>query len=407
MAKVLTQAALDALKPSDRRQEVPDAKVGGLYYVLQPSGKASWAYRCRVNGKTAKVTLGQSPAISLAKARGLARKAAADIADGIDPRAKKRAAKAEAAEPALDLIENVVEAYVERYAKRQTRERSWKETERLLKREVVGEWRGRRLSSIKRPEIYALLDRIVDRAPIVACRVRVVFHHMGEWAVERALIETNPARGIKPPAVEGSRDRVLTDAEIQALWTATEALGYPFGPLVRMLLLCGQRLRETAHMQWSEIDFAAKTWALPGLRSKNGVANEVPLAPQALAILEGVPRFEGSPFVFTLGGDRPLNDFTRAKHRLDALLPAMPHWVLHDLRRTCASGMAGLAIAPHVVEAVLNHRTGTIKGVAAVYNKYNYASEKRAALARWANHVEPPVAGEEADNVLELIKARG
>jgi integrase len=413
MAKVLTQAALDALKHTDKRQEIPDAKVAGLYYIVQkkPSVSRSWAYRYRLLGAPAKLTLGRYPALDLPSARNLARRAAVDLVNGVDPRAKKRAAKAEAREPALDLIERVVEAYIERYAKRQTRERSWKETERLLKREVVGQWRGRRLSSIKRPDIHALLDRIVDRAPIVACRVRVVLHHMGEWAVERGLIETNPARGIKPPAIEASRDRVLDDGELLALWAATEATGYPFGPLVRMLLLCSQRLRETAHMQWGEVDFVTKTWSLPAQRSKNGLANHVPLSPQVLAILESLPRFEGSPFVFTLGGARPINDFSKAKHRLDALmltkLPALPRWTLHDLRRTCASGMAELTVAPHVVEAVLNHRTGVIKGVAAVYNKYNYASEKRAALERWAARIEALASGMAAENVVVFSKAKG
>jgi Arm DNA-binding domain len=170
MAKVLTQVALDALKPTDKRREIPDAKVAGLNFILQPSGKASWAYRYPFAGKTAKLTLGPSPAIGLATARDLARKSAADVASGVDPRAKKKAAKAEARQPALDLIENVVSAYIDRYARRHTRERSWRQTERLLVRGIVSPWGKRRLSEIRRPEIVALLDPMADRAPTVANR---------------------------------------------------------------------------------------------------------------------------------------------------------------------------------------------------------------------------------------------
>jgi integrase len=411
VAKVLTQVALDALKPSDQRREVPDAKVAGLNFILQPSGKASWAFRFRFGGRTAKLTFGPYPVLGLAAARDLARKAAAELANGVDPRAKKAEAR-EAAESKLDQIETVVAAFVKRYAMKRTRENSWRETERLLTREVVGEWKGRRLSSIKRAEIHAMLDRIVDRpAPVTANRTFAVLRQLCAWAMERGLIDFSPCAGVKAPAAEQSRDRVLSDEEIVAAWKAFDTVGYPFGDLAKLLLLTSQRLREVASAPWSEFDLEGKVWHLPKERTKNGVSHEIPLSEAVLRILGPLPRIEAgggqAAFLFTANGRKPIDDFHKGKRRIDALLPALPRWTYHDLRRSAASGMAGLGIAPHIVEAVLNHRSGTIRGVARIYNRFDYRIEKAAALTRWADHVERLVSGAPADNVVELATVRG
>jgi integrase len=409
MAKILTQAALDALKPADRRREIPDAKASGLHFVLQPSGAASWAYRYRYASKTKKLTLGSYPLLGLAAARNRTAKARASLADGVDPAGAKRAAKAAArgavtADP--DLFETIVDSFIERYAKKQTRERTWRETERLLKREVVPAWRGRLIDAIRRPHVVALLDPISDRAPVVANRTLRALHKLFAWTIERGLIETNPCAGVRPPSKETSRERTLDDGELRALWTASEGLGYPTAPLVRMLLLTGARLREVSEMGWSEVDLSARVWTLPRERAKNGVEHQIPLAPQALAILESLPHFERCDYVFTVNARAPAVGFHRWKKQLDALmaakLPALAPWVLHDLRRSCASHMAGLGVAPHIVEAVLNHRSGTVSGIARVYNRFNYAGEKRVALELWAAHVERIATGAEVENVLEF-----
>ena len=172
MAKVLTQATLDALKPSDKRREIPDAKATGLYHVIQPSGARSWAYRYKVGQTSRKLTLGPYPLISLAMARDKARKAAVERIEGVDPAAAKQAAKAaarEALKPKFD-FEAFVDSFVTRYLQRQTRETTWREAERLLKREAVPAWRGRDPATIQRRDVVALLDPIADRAPVVANR---------------------------------------------------------------------------------------------------------------------------------------------------------------------------------------------------------------------------------------------
>ena len=419
MAKDLTVKALESLKPGAARREVPDGHTRGLFYVLQPTGAASWAYRYRFAGKPKKLTIGTYPAIDIKAARELASEAAKAVARGDDPAATKQAGKIaarEATHEAQDLLDSVVEAFITRYAQKQTKEKSWRETKRLLDNEVVGAWRGRRLSAIGRADVHDLLDKIVDRgAPIVANRTLAAFRRMCGWAVERGIIDASPCDRVKAPASEKSRDRVLSDEELRLAWEAFEKTGWPFGPHAQLLLLTGSRLREVAEMRWQEIDLAAKTWTIPKERSKNGVAHEIPLSSAALQILESLPRIDGGNgapgFVFTPTGRAPLSGFSRAKEQFDAAILdatraakiAEPeHWTIHDLRRTAASGMAGLGIAPHVFEAVLNHKSGTIKGVAAVYNRYSYSAEKRAALEAWARALDAIVTGKPAGNVIKF-----
>jgi integrase len=371
-------------------------------------------------GKTKKLTLGPYPAIDLKVSRQMASEAAQALARGDDPAAAKQEAKMtarvaaveskRAAEPERDLIETVVASFMERYAKKQTREKSWRETERILAREVVEPWRGRRLSAIKRSDVHDLLDKIVDRgAPIVANRTLAALRRMCSWAVERGLVDVTPCEKVRAPAAETSRDRTLTDDEIRAAWAAFGRAGWPFGPLAQLLLVTGQRLREVGEARWREIDLAAKTWTIPKEHSKNGAAHEVPLSETALRILGSLPRIEAerqlAGFIFTTNGKTAVSGFSRAKVAFDKAMHS-DHWTFHDLRRTAASGMAGLGIAPHVVEAALNHKSGSIKGVAAVYNRYSYSAEKRAALEAWGRYLDGLVGGAPVGSVVELAKAR-
>jgi integrase len=206
------------------------------------------------------------------------------------------------------------------------------------------------------------------------------------WALDRGMIEVNPISGLKPPHKEQSRERVLSDEEIRTLWVAADAEGYPFGDALKFLILTGQRRGEVAAMRWSETDLDCRSWTIPAMRSKNGQSHEVPLSPPALRLLRSLPRFLGSDWVFTTNGKSPISGFGRFKRRLQST--AGPEtWRIHDIRRTVASGMARIGIEPHVVEKVLNHKSGIISGVAAVYNRYLYGTEKRNALERWADQL--------------------
>ena len=248
------------------------------------------------------------------------------------------------------------------------------------------------------------------------------------WAVERGIIETSPCDKLKAPAPEQPRDRVLSNEELRVAWAAFKRTGWPFGPMAHLLVLTGARLREVAEAKWSEIDLDKAIWTIPKERAKNGVAHEVPLSAMAIGILEGLPLIGSGKrapgYIFTTTGNTPISGFSRAKDQFDAAIlealrqsaaergedveevKAPERWTLHDLRRTAASGMAALGIAPHVVEAVLNHRSGVIKGVSAVYNKYSYGAEKKIALEAWGRCIEALTSGKPANNVVELASVR-
>ena len=393
--RIKSDLTIKSLPRPEKRREHPDDRISGLYLVLQPSGAKSWAVRYRVDGTPKKLTLGSYPAVDLATARKRAQEAIGEVAGGVDPSARKMAAREarRAEQSTVDRVEAVVALFVERYLKRSAGPGWAREAERLLKVEVVPKLGAMRLGDVKRADIHGLLDSIVDRnhgTPYTANRTLAILRRMCNWAIERELIAASPVDKIKPRKGEVERDRVLTDDEIRLAWGAFGSVGWPFGDIAKLLLLTGTRRDEIAEGRWSEIDLAAKTWTIVKERSKNGVAHEIPLSDTAVRILQGLPRIgeKKDGFIFTTTGATPVSGFSRAKAAVDkATGPFDDPWVLHDLRRTVASGMAGLGIAPHVVEAVLNHRSGTIRGVAAVYNRYNYAAEKRDALDKWAARV--------------------
>ncbi len=409
VSKTLTVKALDNIKPSSTRREVPDGGLPGLYLVVQPSGATSWAVRYRINGTPKKVTLGTYPAISLPDARSLARKALVAVSEGRDPSEERKAAKRAAREAVRDDIESVVSSFIERYAKLHTKPGSAEQTERLLRKEVVGAWRGRPVGTITRRDVILLLDQIVDRgAPVTANRVLAATRRMFRWAMERGLVDATPTEGIRAPSAEKARDRVLSDNEVGRVWVASDAIGWPFGSFIKMLVLTGQRRDEVAAMSWSELDLDNGLWTLPAERSKNGYAHVVPLAPAAVAILRNLPVVlhgaRPSPFVFTTTGATHISGYSRAKAALDAAMLArlkkeaadrgedpdeveLQPWRFHDLRRTMASGMARLGVSIHVVEKLLNHVSGTFGGIVGVYQRHDFAEEKLSAVNAWCYHV--------------------
>jgi integrase len=436
MSKALTDAALTRLKPAaGKRREVPDGLMTGLYFVIQPSGARSWAVRYRAAGAPKKLTLGTYPALGLDDARTEAQAALLAAKRGADPAAAKAEHKrAERSGETADRLgfDAVARRYLSRDAKKN---RSWLETARLLGLKpgaegsedpktfvsipggIVADWADRMISEIKRGEIIERLDAIVDRgAPIAANRTLAALRRLFNWTVERGLLEVSPCSAVKAPSPEISRDRVLSDDEVRWAWQAAGGMGYPFGPIVKLLLLTGQRRDEVAGMSEHELDGAV--WTIPGARAKNRQQHAVPLAPTSVAIIGTAPKIKGAAkLVFTTTGESAVSGWSRAKANLDAAMTqiarketgdadlTIPAWTLHDLRRTAASGMARLGIAVHVVEKLLNHRSGTIKGVAAVYNRHSYWDERVAAAGAWASYLDHLVSGQPMGNVRQLRTA--
>jgi integrase len=207
------------------------------------------------------------------------------------------------------------------------------------------------------------------------------------WAARRGMVAGNPFQGLPIAAGSEARDRVLTDAEVGAVWRAAGAMGWPFGPVVRLLLLTAQRRDEVAHMRWGEVAPDLAVWFIPKERLKSGRAHVVHLAPEARAVLAGVPRLDGRDLVFSTNGLRPVSGFTKAKERLDRL-SGVAGWRLHDIRRTAVSWMAGNGFSPMVADLVLAHATRTgLTTVGRVYQHAEMLPERRAALRAWARHV--------------------
>jgi len=419
MAKVLTAKAVDAMKPIAIRQEIADGGLPGLYLIIQPKrerhGKElppvmSWAVRYRFDGKPKKHTIGSYPAYSLAQAREEAGKALRAVSEVRDPAVEKAARKARK----LDLVEDAIDEFIQRHVEKENRPNTIRERKRLFEKEVKPKWRGRNMRTITRLEIIQFIDKTADRAPVLANRLLALLRKFFAWAVERDILEVSPMnKKIRPPGQETTRDRILTDDEIRLLLLAADKQGYPFGPMVKMLLITGQRRSEVADAEWAEMEIGGndQLWVIPPERSKNRKEHFVPLASLMLSIIEALPRIKPSDddktkpvYLFTTSGTTPVSGFSKAKTLLDATILEIARkeatergedpktveiepWTFHDLRRTAASGMARLSVPVHVVEAVLNHRSGSIKGVAAVYNRYDYAEEKRAALTAWADAV--------------------
>jgi integrase len=231
-----------------------------------------------------------------------------------------------------------------------------------------------------------------------------VLSKMFAWLIRDRRVTANPCASVARPEIPGSRDRVLTNSEIGDFWKAADSIDNPFATVLKLLLLTGCRLREVAEMRRDELSEDGGTWNLPGARTKNKKPHGVPLPPLARDILASVKRIEGCPYVFSTTGKSPVQGWSKIKDRVDAAMKPASPWVLHDLRRTAATGMAELGIAPHIVEAVLNHVSGARAGVAGTYNRAAYAPEKKAALERWGDHVDALVSGRKA-NVVTLREA--
>jgi integrase len=407
-ARLLTQAFIENVKATNRREEYPDTKAPGLRLVVQATAHKSFALRYYLAGRRRKYTL---DANGLADARKEAVAALAEISKGIDPATQKAAVKAARAVKPDDSrrIEKVVDEFVERYARRRTGD--WKETRRRLVKDVALRWQGRRIEVISKADIIRMLDDIVDRgASRGVNRIYASVRKFFNWCVERNIIETSPCAGLRKPAPDSSRDRVLSDAELALLWHAAGGLQFPYQQIIRLLALTGARRDEIASMRWSEIDFELRIFNLPKQRSKNGRAHSLPLSDSAVDILKGIPRFAGSGLLFSLTGKGPPTGWSVVKKKLDGAIAEInggeriPDFVIHDVRRSVASGMAALGIELHVIERVLNHVSGSFGGIVSVYQKHKFEDQMRDALDRWARHVERVVGGEAEGRVVELPK---
>jgi integrase len=382
----LTELAVKLMRPpASGRAEVFDTLLPSFGLRITAGGVKSWVVMTRVHGKLKRITLGRySDKLGVGEARDQARKVIADAQAGKAPvsgRARRHAIDG-------DTVRDVLGQFIARDQRGRGR-RSWREVERTLSRELAG-WMDRPIATIGRADVLALLDDVVDRgSPIAANRLLAHLRRMLNWTVGRGILAASPAAGVEAPGEERTRDRVLTPAELAAVWHAAGDLGWPFGQIVRLLIVTAQRRDEVAHMAWPDLDLERRLWTLPRELTKADRVHEVPLSDLAIEIIGDLPRL-GDGLLFPANRRRstnPVSGFSKAKARLDRL-SGVTGWRLHDLRRTAASEMARLGHPPHVVAAILNHSPGSTQGITAIYNRHRYGDEKRQALATWARELE-------------------
>ena len=386
MKKKLTEMAVGKLNPeAGKRLEVFDTLTPGLALRITEAGKKSWSVMYRVAGRgdggnrgaLRRMTLGAYPLIDLKAARDKAR-AAIDLADRGDDPADQR--KDELRQKGERVFEVICARFIELHAKAHTVK--WKDTERLLNTYVVPEWKSKPIDTLDRATAHELLDEIaMEHGTGAAREVRKHITKFFNWAVDRGLLTASPVAGMRRPELGYvARERVLTMDELKAIWAAADKMGYPFGPMVRLLILTAQRRAEIAGLR--------RDWLLPGQTAyevpasfyKTDRPQVVPLSAPALAIVEGLPKWNSGDFLLsTTAGKVPVSGFSKAKARLDKL-SKVEGWTLHDLRRSAATHMARLGIPQEHIERVLGH---AIEGVAGTYNRYSYLDEKRAALETW------------------------
>lgn len=395
--KRLTAVFVENLRSvNGSRVEYADEITKGLHLRIGNGGRKSWSVVYRVGGRKARMTLGTFPALSLAGARTAALAVIAKAQAGDDPVAERREKDARYDET----VEVIGRMWVEQHAK--LNNRSWHSQERQLELYVYPKFGRRAASSLKRRDIIDLIDEIAltgreqnanlplkigsRRKPqggnTAADNVLKVFRSVLNWALSKDKLTANPALGVRAPQKAKARERTLSDEEIKAVWTGAEALGYPFGSHLLLCLLTGQRRTEVAEMRWEELQ--GDTWAIPSSRTKGKRPHLVPLSSATKAVLDACPRFDDGTFILsTTLGRRPISGFSKAKA---ASAIHIQDWRCHDLRRTCATGMARLGILSEIISRILNHATPS--GVTnAHYNHYEYIAEKRDALDRWGNQV--------------------
>jgi integrase len=370
MKKHLTDVAIQRFRaPTKGQAEIFDLGYPGLALRMGNGGAKSFVLFHRVNGKLTRTTLGRWPRVSLADARSAWRR----VAEGKAPTVEQ--------ESSGELFATVAEQWLRLDCAPRHKASSLKVTERIVDHDLLPALGQRHIDQITRRDIASLIDGVVARAPAKARGVHAALHRLLRWSVGRGIIASNPMEGMETPGKPSSRERVLTDAELLRVWKACEGA---HGAAVRLLVLTGLRREEVSQLRWNEIH--GDHIELGNGRSKNGQAHIIPLSAPARELLASLPRIADSEFVFTVEGARPIGSWSRAKRRLDEE-SAVSNWVIHDLRRSVATGLQKLGISLQVTEAVLGHTSGSRAGIVGVYQRHDYATEKAAALEAWGAHV--------------------
>ena len=399
-----------ALPPGISDKIFFDDELPGFGLRLRRSGDRSWWVQYAVAKRTRKLRLGSVAELDISKARSTAKTVLARVRLGGDPAHEKRAGRLQAGETVGALLP----AFLERQHAR-LKPRSYEETDRHLSRHCKP-LHPLAVAALDRRVIAARLAKVAKASgPVAANRARSSLSAFLNWCAREGYIDSNPAAYTNKAAENGGRDRLLTDAELVAIWRGLG--GDQYGTIMKLLILTGARRHEIGSLQWSEVDLDDDTVTLSAARTKNRREHVIPLSTSARALLAAQPHRaegDGSPREFIFGhGACGFSDWSGSKADLDARIAAankgepLPHWVPHDFRRAISTTLhERLGVPPHVVETILAHVGGHKSGVAGVYNLASYLDERRRALQRWADHIEQLLGRKKSTKVVKLRSRR-
>ncbi|HEV2161181.1 MAG TPA: site-specific integrase [Stellaceae bacterium] len=428
----LSDFGVKALKPGPTRYTQWDALVPGFGIRVTPTGVKSFFVFARKRGHkhAIRLTLGRylphGGGLSVGDARDMAKNKLGILARGEDPREIEEQKRQEEARRHADTFAVVVDDFIKHHVSRRLRHA--RAAEALIRREFLGQerkktqdengkvveewvagrdakWREKPITTIRRRDAITLLEDIVHHRSLSPARkVHAAGSKLFNWAIQRDQygLEHNPFTLINFKEQFGAvdpRDRILSDDELRSVWNASNGLGYPFGDLTRGLMLSAQRENEIARAQLPDLDMGRTMLVVPRRGMKGKAAHTVPLTRAMVALLNDCLKVErdkhrlvDGPFIFsTTAGRRPISGFSKAKKQLDKViaeqrkkdeLPAMAHWVFHDLRRTARTRMGALGILPEIAERVIAHKPAK-RSVRTTYDLYTYDREKREALEKW------------------------
>jgi integrase len=414
-----TDRFLAALKVEDGRKDrlVFDSECRGLGVRVTMTGTRTFIAQWTDTATRRKVRepIGVWGSLTINQAREAVRVRLGAVAKGIDLRGERerkwQEAERERAELALTFATLVDEWAVLHLAQRRERYRA--EAVRAIRR-AFPDLLKLPAARITKADAVNALDKLVQaEKAAMAGRTLAYARAAFRWAEKRGKVPGNPFQGLPISPGAGARERVLSDAELAEVWAIAGTLGYPWGPFFRLALLTLQRREEVSGMRWSEINLHKRLWTIPGARMKNGKTHDVHLSEPVCAILLEIPQVEGCDFVLSTTGKTPVSGFSKAKVALDALIvkaraqalagakdkPAsLTEWRTHDLRRSGVSTLARLGFDSIVADKILAHQPAKLLGVAAVYQRHNFARERATALDAWAAHVT----GGQVENVIPL-----
>jgi integrase len=387
----LTAKTVAALKLAGKTDLIVfDAALPGFGYRLRigAGGKLlrSWIVQYRRAGTSRRLLLGSAEVLGAEQARVMAKKVLGRIANGEDPQADRL----ERRDKDRVSLRSMADEYLMEKALR-VRARTLGENRRYLAGDYFRPLHSMPIDTVTRRDVAARLVAITrEHGSVAAARARSVLMAFYVWALQSGLVEANPVIGTAKPKDGKPRERVLSDDELAAIWKACADDDY--GRVIRLLILLGARRNEIGGMAWRELELERGRWTLPASRSKNGRAHTLPLLPTALAIIAGVPRMASRERLFGERAGAGFTSWARNKAELDAR-SRVHGWTVHDIRRSVATRMADIGIAPHIIEQILNHQSGHKAGPAGIYNRSSYEREVKAALALWEDHIRSLLEG--------------